>query len=389
MKRYIGINLIFGFATIVTFSLFSLVITPSIEAAETLKIAVAGPFTGSVAAFGEMIKKGAQLRAEEINRNGGINGKQLELVFEDDTGKDKEASLVATRIASNRKILAVVGHFNSSCSLAGKPIYKRNKIVELSPGSTNVNVCKGSDYTFRNLYRDDFQGSFAAKYIRTVLTKVQTVAVFFDNDDYGRGLRDSFKKSADLVGLSIVADEAYDRDTTDYKAQLTKIKSADPDLIFIAGLYSQAGLILSQARESGISAQFFGADGVDSPKLLEIAGAAANGIYITTPFIFGLEGNEEAEQVNEAFKKKFNKSPDTWAALTYDAVGMIAEAIAKGGEKRKAIRDYLGGLPSPEKGYRGITGLTYFDEHGDCLKPAYVKQVIEGKFIAAPVQMID
>ena len=141
MKRYIGINLIFGFATIVTFSLFSLVITPSIEAAATLKIAVAGPFTGSVAAFGEMIKKGAQLRAEEINRNGGINGKQLELVFEDDTGKDKEASLVATRIASNRKILAVVGHFNSSCSLAGKPIYKRNKIVELSPGSTNVNVC--------------------------------------------------------------------------------------------------------------------------------------------------------------------------------------------------------------------------------------------------------
>lgn len=389
MKRYIGINLIFGFATIVTFSLFSLVITPSIEAAGTLKIAVAGPFTGSVAAFGEMIKKGAQLRAEEINKNGGINGKQLELVFEDDTGKDKEASLVATRIASNRKILAVVGHFNSSCSLAGKPIYKRNKIVELSPGSTNVNVCKGSDYTFRNLYRDDFQGSFAAKYIRTVLTKVQTVAVFFDNDDYGRGLRDSFKKSADLVGLSIVADEAYDRDTTDYKAQLTKIKSADPDLIFIAGLYSQAGLILSQARESGISAQFFGADGVDSPKLLEIAGEAANGIYITTPFIFGLEGNEEAEQVNEAFKKKFDKSPDTWAALTYDAVGMIAEAIAKGGEKRKAIRDYLGSLTSPEKGYRGITGLTYFDEHGDCLKPAYVKQVIEGKFIAAPVQMID
>ena len=391
MKKYTNRNLPvnFGMFVIFLFSLYSSIFCTSAVESKTLKVAVAGPFTGSVAAFGEMIKKGAQLRAQEINESGGINGKQLELVFEDDTGKDKEASLVATRIASNRKILAVVGHFNSSCSLAGKPIYKRNRIVALSPGSTNVNVCKGSDYTFRNLYRDDFQGAFAAKYIKTVLTKVETVAVFFDNDDYGRGLRDSFKKSANSIGLSIVADEAYDRDTTDYKAQLTKIKSANPDLIFIAGLYSQAGLILSQARESGITAQFFGADGVDSPKLLEIAGESANGIYITTPFIFGLEGNEEAERVYAAFKQKFGKSPDTWAALTYDAIGMIAEAITEGGEKRKAIRDYLGNLTSPEKGYQGITGLTYFDEHGDCLKPAYVKQVAQGQFIAASVQMLD
>ena len=391
MEKYTNRNLPvnFGVFVIFLFSLYSSIFCTSAVESKTLKVAVAGPFTGSVAAFGEMIKKGAQLRAQEINESGGINGKQLELVFEDDTGKDKEASLVATRIASNRKILAVVGHFNSSCSLAGKPIYKRNRIVALSPGSTNVNVCKGSDYTFRNLYRDDFQGAFAAKYIKTVLTKVETVAVFFDNDDYGRGLRDSFKKSANSIGLSIVADEAYDRDTTDYKAQLTKIKSANPDLIFIAGLYSQAGLILSQARESGITAQFFGADGVDSPKLLEIAGESANGIYITTPFIFGLEGNEEAGRVYAAFKQKFGKSPDTWAALTYDAIGMIAEAIAKGGEKRKAIRDYLGNLTSPEKGYQGITGLTYFDEHGDCLKPAYVKQVTQGQFMPSSVQMLD
>ena len=378
-----------GLILLLIFSAAFLPTAQEAEAAKTIKVAVAGPFTGSVAAFGEMIKKGAQLRAKEINGNGGINGKELELVFEDDTGKDKEASLVATRIASNKKILAVVGHFNSSCSLAGKPIYKRNRIVELSPGSTNVNVCKGSDYTFRNLYRDDFQGSFSAKYIKGVLTDVKTVAVFFDNDDYGRGLRDSFKQSAEQIGLAIVADEAYDRDTTDYKAQLTKIKFANPDLIFIAGLYSQAGLILSQARESGITAQFFGADGVDSPKLLEIAGEAANGIYITTPFIFGLEGNEEAQRVATAFEQEFGKAPDTWAALTYDAVGMIVEAIEKKGESRKSIRDHLGSLTSPEKGYQGITGLTYFDENGDCLKPAYVKQVVKGKFVAAEVQFLD
>ena len=186
-------------------------ILPS-EAAKELKVAVAGPFTGSAAAFGEMIERGANLKADEINAAGGINGMTLKLVFEDDAGKDGEASLVAERIATNREILAVVGHFNSSCSLAGKPTYKRAGIVALSPGSTNVNVCKGSDWTFRNLYRDDFQGQFIAKYIKSVLPELKNVAVLFDNDDYGRGLADAFTAEAKAVGLNLVASEAYDRD---------------------------------------------------------------------------------------------------------------------------------------------------------------------------------
>jgi branched-chain amino acid transport system substrate-binding protein len=189
------------------------------EAKNEIKVAVAGPFTGSVAAFGEMIKRGAELKAKEINAAGGVNGKTLTLIFEDDTGKEKEASLVAERIASNRQILAVVGHFNSSCSLAGKPIYKRAGIVELSPGSTNVRVAAGSEWTFRNLYRDDFQGAFVAKYIKNVLGDTQKIAIFFDNDDYGRGLKDGFTDVAEELGLEIVATEAYDRDNTDFKAQ--------------------------------------------------------------------------------------------------------------------------------------------------------------------------
>ena len=235
-------------------------IQPS-EAVKDLKVAVAGPFTGSAAAFGEMIERGAKLKADEINEAGGINGMTLTLVFEDDAGKDGEASLVAERIATNREILAVVGHFNSSCSLAGKPIYKRAGIVALSPGSTNVNVCKGSDWTFRNLYRDDFQGQFIAKYIKSVLPELQNVAVLFDNDDYGRGLADAFTMEAEAVGLKLVASEAYDRDNTDFKAQLTSIKAKNPDGIFISGLYGQAALIAKQAREADITAQFFGADG--------------------------------------------------------------------------------------------------------------------------------
>lgn len=361
-----------------------------------VRVAVAGPFTGNAAAFGEMIKRGAELRAKHINEAGGINGMPLTLVFGDDTGAEKEAISVATRFATDRRVLAVVGHFNSACSLAGKPIYAENGIVELSPGSTNVSVCEGSDWTFRNLYRDDFQGEFIAKYIKDYMKEFQTVAILFDNDDYGRGLRDGFSAAAEEIGIEIVASEAYDRDNTDFKAQLTSIKAKNPDLIFISGLYSQAGLIAKQAREAGITAQFFGADGVDSPDFLIIAGAAAEGTYLTTPFTFEL-GGEEAKRVASSFENEYGVPPDTWAALTYDAMGMIAEAIEKThnkdatlAENRKAIRDHLASLDTQEEGYKGITGLTYFDKNGDTVnKPAYVKIVKDGQFTTAPQQVLD
>ena len=366
------------------------------EPQREVRVAVAGPFTGNAAAFGEMIKRGAELRAKHINEAGGINGMKLTLIPGDDTGTEKEAKAVATRFATDRRILAVVGHFNSACSLAGKPIYADNGIVELSPGSTNVSVCEGSDWTFRNLYRDDFQGEFIAKYIKDYMKEFQSVAILFDNDDYGRGLRDGFSAAAEEIGIEIVASEAYDRDNTDFKAQLTSIKAKNPDIIFISGLYSQAGLIAKQARETGITAQFFGADGVDSPDFLIIAGAAAEGTYLTTPFTFEL-GGEKAQQVATAFENDYGVPPDTWAALTYDAVGMIAEAIEKTynkdatlAENRKAIRDHLASLDTPEEGYKGITGLTYFDKNGDTVnKPAYVKIVKGGKFTIAPQQVLD
>lgn len=361
-----------------------------------VRVAVAGPFTGNAAAFGEMIKRGAELKAKEINAAGGINGMKLTLVFGDDTGTEKEARAVATRFATDRRVLAVVGHFNSACSLAGKPIYAENGIVELSPGSTNVSVCEGSDWTFRNLYRDDFQGEFIAKYIKNVLPELQSVGVLFDNDDYGRGLKDAFTAEAEMIGLNIVTAEAYDRDNTDFKAQLTSIKAKNPDAIFVSGLYGQAALIVKQAREAGITARFFGADGVDSPDFLKIAGAAAEGTYLTTPFTFGA-GGAEALKVAQAFEAEYGVPPDTWAALTYDAMGMIADAIEKThntgatlAENRKAIRDHLASLDTAEEGYRGITGLTYFDKHGDTVnKPAYVKIVKDGEFTTAPKQMLE
>ena len=364
------------------------------ETSEVVRVAVAGPFTGTSAAFGEMIERGAELKAKQINEAGGINGRKLVLAFGDDAGTDKEAKLVATRFATDKEILAVVGHFNSACSLAGKKIYMENGIVALSPGSTNVSVCEGSDWTFRNLYRDDFQGTFIARYIKNVLSDYTSVAVIFENDDYGRGLRDAFTAEAKKIDLNVVESVAYDRENTDYSTQLTRINRKKPGIIFISGLYEQASLIVKQGRKLGIKALFFGADGIDSPDFLKNAGISADGTYLTTPFTFGA-GGEEAAKVATAFETEFGMAPDTWAALTYDALGMIAEAIEKTYNKdatlevnRKAIRDHLASLDTPEEGYKGITGLTYFDIHGDTVdKPAYVKVVKDGKFITAPEQM--
>ena len=361
-----------------------------------LKVAVAAPYTGGAAAFGEMIRRGAELRENEINEAGGINGMKLTLLFEDDAGKPSEASLVAERIANNPQILAVVGHFNSDCSLAGQEIYDRAGIVELSPGSTAVEVCEGSSWTFRNLYHDGFQGKFIAQYLDDVLMGIESVAVFFDNDAYGRGLRNAFVAEAEKIGLTLVASEAYERDSTNFKAQLTSIKAKNPDAIFISGLYTEASLIVKQGREAGITAQFFGADGVDSPDFLTIAGSAAEGTYLTTPFTFGA-GGAEAQQMAADFEALHGVAPDTWAALTYDAVGMIQDALAKTynaeasvEDNRKAIREHLASLDTPEEGYEGITGLTYFDIKGDTVnKPAYVKIVKDGQFVAAEKQLSE
>ena len=383
--------------SLITFTLITLITvlgftsTPKGDSAKEIKIAVAAPLTGPLAAFGEMIKRGAALKAKEINAAGGVNGKTFTIIFEDDTGKDKGAGWVAQRIATNPSILAVVGHFNSSCTLAGKSIYKRAGIVMLSPSSPNAHVCGGSKWTFRNSYCTHFQGALAAEHIKNVSGNIQKIAIFFDNDDYGRRLKDSFTDTAKGLGLEIVATEAYSRDNTDFRAQLISIKAKHPDLIFISGLHSHAGLIVAQAREAGITAHLFSADGVDSPDFLQIAGDAAEGVYVSAPFTFEL-GGTQAQKMAMTFKEEYGGAPNAWAALTYDSVGMIAEAIEKGGENRKAIRDHLAGISTPEEGYVGVTGLTYFGKNGDCVKPAIktsVKIVRDDAFIPIDKPMLD
>ncbi len=357
------------------------------KAEKTYLVGVTGPFTGDGAQYGEMARMAAEMKADEINKTGGVNGVPLELEFQDDKGDPKEAANTAQKLGSNPNVLAVLGHFNSSCSLAGKEVYNSMGVLQMSYGSTNVTVCEGGDWTFRNVYRDDFQGQFIADFIKYVLG-YNRVAVFFDNDDYGRGLRDSFAERAQEIGLEIVREEAYVRDTQEYTPQLTQIIAKDPDIIFISGLYANAAMILTQARNLGVETPFIGGDGLLSADLVMNAGKAAEGVIVTCPFLPTV-GDERTQSFVASFKQRYGTEPDAWAALTYDALGIVAEAIEKAGPDRKAIRDYVAAMDSPEKGYDGVAGLTYFNADGDCMKPLVVSVVKNGEFVPFEKQADD
>jgi branched-chain amino acid transport system substrate-binding protein len=354
---------------------------------EPFVIGVAGPFTGNSSEFGAQIKMGVELYAQELNAAGGINGRMIKLNIQDDAGKADQAQSVATTLASDDSVLAVVGHFNSSCSLAGKPLYSQAKMVLFSPASTNVDVTKNSEYVYRNIFTDDFQGQSLAQYAGQILGK-KNVAILFDNDDYGAGLKDSFKKKAAQLGITIVSEAAYNKDTPDFRSQLTTVQSAQPaaDAILVAGLYNEAANIARQARELGIKTQLLGGDGVFSQQFITLAADAAEGTFVSCPFLFEL-GGEKGPKFAEAFRKKYNKEADAWAALSYDAISIICDGIRKNGFEREGILNYIKGINAAETAYDGLAGKTFFDAEGDCKKPVQVAEVKGGKFVAAQKQL--
>jgi branched-chain amino acid transport system substrate-binding protein len=336
-----------------------------------------------------MLRDGCKLKIQEINDAGGINGKKVEMVMEDDRADATEAANVSRKLASDGSISIVIGHFNSVCSNTAKETYERKGVAMFSPASTNVNVCRGYEWSFRNLYRDDYQGTFLARYAKNILG-AKKAAVFFDNDDYGKGLMEAFVNEAKNVGLETIEPISYVRERVpDFKPLVAPVKGKGVDAIFISGLYNEGALITKAIRELKIDVHILGGDGLMDDKYLEIAGDAANGAFVTTPFLFDAAKDDKDVQVfQKTFTDQFGKAPNTWAALAYDAIGMALEGIKQVGPDRKAIRDWLASITTPEKAYIGVTGPTYFDKEGDCFcKGAHVAIVKDVAFVAAEKQM--
>ena len=351
--------------------------------ASTIRIGVAGPFTGDLAAYGDNIKAGVSLKLEEINSAGGINGRKVELVWGDDLCAPKEGGLVGSRFAADKTIVAVIGHLCSSATLAAMPIYVRNGMPVISPTSTNPTIGDvGKGWFFRNCYTDDFQGGYLASYVVPELLGKRKVAIFYENNDYAIGLKDSFIAGANECGVEVVGAEAYVAKTTDFTPQLTKLLAAKPETIFLCGYHPEGALIASQARKLGFDGPLFGADGIDNIDYINIAGRAADNTYCTVPFLAEAAG-PAGRDFAERFKKAAGREVDWMSANAYDCLGILADVIAKTGPDRQKIRDGLAAINSERTGYKGVTGLTYFDAKGDCFKPAFVKKVENGKFVPA------
>jgi branched-chain amino acid transport system substrate-binding protein len=368
-------GLVFGFALVFGITTGAM--------AENIRIGVASPFTGDLAAYGDNIKAGVSLKLKEINDAGGINGQQVELVWGDDLCAPKDAGTVASKFAADKSIVAVIGHLCSSATLAAMPIYVRAGLPAISPTSTNPTIGDvGKGWFFRNCYTDDFQGKYLATYVVPKLLGKNSVAIFYDNNDYAIGLKDAFMAGAKSAGVKVTGAEAYVAKTTDFTPQLTKLLQDKPDTIFLCGYHPEGALIAGQARKLGFNGPLFGADGIDNEDYIKLGGKATDNTYCTVPFLAasaGPAGQDFAKQ----YKETYGRDVDWMSANAYDCLGILAQVIAETGPDRKKIREGLAAINSEDNGYKGITGLTYFDKKGDCAKPAFVKMVKDGKFVAA------
>ena len=346
---------------------------------DTIKVGVYGDLTGPTASFGQSTKNGVELAVAEINAAGGVNGKKIELVIEDDQGTPEKAKTVISKLISQDKVQAVIGEVASTNSLAAAPVAQEAKIPMISPSSTNPQVTEKGDYISRVCFIDPFQGSVMAKFAANTL-KAKTAAIFGDvNSDYSKGLTQFFEQEFTKLGGKVLAKESYTQQDPDFKGQLTKIRQLNPDVIYIPGYYGQVGIIAKQARELGMNQPLLGGDGWDSPDLWKLGGDALKNAYISNHY----SAENPAPEIQNFVKNytaKFGAAPDSLAALAYDAAKVLADAIKRAGGAGDSAK--LKDAINSTKNFAGVTGSITLDANRNAVKPAVVLELTpsENKF---------
>ncbi len=335
-----------------------------------------GSLTGTTATFGQSTDNGIKLAFDEINAAGGLLGKKIKVLVEDDRSQPEEATTAVTKLINQSHVVAVLGEVSSSRSLAAAPICQSNKVPMVSPSSTNPRVTQVGDYIFRVCFIDPFQAPVMAKFAANTL-KVKRVAILTDvRNDYSIGLQTFFRQSFKSLGGEIVAEQSYSEGDSDFRAQLTQIKSVNPEAIYVPGYYTEVATIARQARELGITVPLMGGDGWDSPKLFEIGGEALDGCYLSNHYSVD-DPSPAIQKFVADYKKKYNGTPDALAALGYDAARILADAIKRAGSTDgEKIRDAL----KTVKDFPGVTGTITINADRNAVKPAVVLKIEKGKF---------
>ena len=364
-------------AAATTTSLLALaLLTSCTREQSTIKVGEFACLTGKDATFGQSQHKGILLALEEINAADGVLSRKLEVISEDNQSKSGESATAAKKLLSRDKVIAILGEVTSSRSLEVAPLAQAAKIPMIASGATNPAVTQKGDYVFRVCFIDDFQGTVMAKFALDDLKARKVATLTSVSSAYSVGLAKFFKETFIAGGGTVVAEQKFSEGDKDFRAQLTAIKAANVDAIFIPGYYTEAALVARQARSLGLTQPLFGGDGWESEKLLEIGGEALNGSYYSTHFT-----PENKEPAVATFVKKFkarwkDETPDAYAALGYDALYILVAAIKSSGvTEGPKLRDAIAATTN----FSGASGITTLDKDRNASKPATIIAVKAGK----------
>ena len=341
-----------------------------------VKIGVVLPTSGAIATFGQENINGLKLAMEKIKKT---SHQKLVLFVEDDKSEAIEATNAIRKLLNVDKVSVVIGEVTSSNTLAMAPIAQENKVPLFSPAATNVKVTQIGNFISRACFTDDFQGVVMAKFAVNNLKKKKGLIIIDNSSDYSKGLGAAFKAEFIKNGGKLVTDEelTYVQKDMDFQSLLRKVKRANPDVIFLPGYYQEAGLIIKQARALGINAPFLGGDGWDSPKLFEIAGPAIKGNFISSHFAPD-DKDPKVQAFVKDYEKAYKSKPGAMAALGYDAISIVADAINRAKSTKSAdINDAI----LATKNFPGVTGAITIDENRNSKKAAVVLETTVSGFI--------
>jgi branched-chain amino acid transport system substrate-binding protein len=347
------------------------------QTAETIKIGVFLSLTGATASYGVSALNAIKLATDETNRAGGINGKQVELLVEDDHSNTQEVAGIVTRLIKEAKVHALLAEPVSTRAMAAAPIAQANRVVMISSASVKPELTKQGDYIFRACFISSTEGEAIAQFAVNKL-KAKTAAIILDDkNDYAAVLADFFRESFKRLGGNIVIQQRYDAGDKDMTAQLIAIKAAKPDVIFAPGFYTTAPLVAQTVKRFAIKATLIGSDGWDSPDLMSGGSEPFTGVYFANHFWVGSDDPLVKKFVND-YRAKYSVVPDAGAATAYDAARLLFDAFRRAhSTESQAVRDAL----AATKDFPGVTGKITIDEQRNAQVPVYMLRIDKnGKF---------
>lgn len=355
---------------------------------DTIRVGLVAELTGDIPAVGASSRNAAEMTVAKLNEAGGLavggQKKKVELFIEDNAGKADQSALAAQKLITQQDVVALVGPNASGYTIPVTEIAEASRVPMITPWATNPQATvdartgKPKQYVWRVCFIDPFQGSVVARFARQNLKAAKAAVLYNVGKEYNKGIAEVFKKDFTAQGGQVVAFETYSDGDKDFTAQLTKIKSAAPDIVFLPNYYSEVPTQLRQARQLGLAVPFLGSDSWGSPELIKLAGADCEGYYFSTHYAADAKDTSpETQQFIAEYQKKFGSTPDDVAALTHDAFGLLFKAISGAGKAdREAVREALAKVTD----FQGITGKMKFQGTGDPVKSAVILQIKGGKF---------